>query len=334
MWCPRLLLRRATSNKKLFGNDFFCASPWQNNKSMAANTSLFFDQNREEFVFSKSTRSPYKSTTWTFLRVNNSKWVFHNLDHLLRPLESMPVSWERVVPTERQVRTLLGDTVSKSKVMTVQAPQYRQHALISDFLDTNWIDHRPEGLKLQHLALATLTGTAMSCLRKHLTADVQHAIIKCDSLGQGNNDPSRGSIGDCSNNFAACGSFQCCMLLQSTLGGGFDIFASSGESTAWVLLCKTRSRPIGVRVCLVAHFNFFQHRNWPAWVDNGCVLEGRFGTAVPSYYTWERRRRWDQLSITAKRNFLLLVWFSFSSKASWSFWSTSWTLSWTTRSAR
>ena len=36
-----------------------------------------------------------------------------------------------------------------------------------------------------------------------------------------------------------------------------DIFAASGESTAWVLLWKTRSRPIGVRVCFVAQFNFF-----------------------------------------------------------------------------
>ena len=47
------------------------------------------------------------------------------------------------------------------------------------------------------------------------------------------------------------------MLLQGTLGGNFDIFAASGESTAWVLLWKTRSRPIGVRVCLVGQLNFF-----------------------------------------------------------------------------
>ena len=31
----------------------------------------------------------------------------------------------------------------------------------------------------------------------------------------------------------------------------------SGKSTAWVLPWKTRSRPIGVRVCPVAQFNFF-----------------------------------------------------------------------------
>ena len=47
------------------------------------------------------------------------------------------------------------------------------------------------------------------------------------------------------------------MILQGTLGGDFDIFAVSGESTAWVLLWNTRSRPIGVRICPVAQFNFF-----------------------------------------------------------------------------
>ena len=36
-----------------------------------------------------------------------------------------------------------------------------------------------------------------------------------------------------------------------------ESLGSGGESTAWVLLWKTRSRPIGVRVCPVAQFNFF-----------------------------------------------------------------------------
>ena len=47
------------------------------------------------------------------------------------------------------------------------------------------------------------------------------------------------------------------MILQGTLGGNFPILAASGESTVWVLLWKTRSRPIGVRVCRVAQFNYF-----------------------------------------------------------------------------
>ena len=52
-----------------------------------------------------------------------------------RPLESIPASRERMVPTEWQVRTVLGDYTSKAKVIKAQGPQYRQYALISDFLD-------------------------------------------------------------------------------------------------------------------------------------------------------------------------------------------------------
>ena len=82
--------------------------------------------------------------------------------------------------------------------ISIQAPQYRQYALISDFLDlanlsireeallaTSWIKDRPEGLKLQNLAFATKTGPAMSSLPKHTKADVQYAINKCESLGSG-----------------------------------------------------------------------------------------------------------------------------------------------------
>ena len=52
------------------------------------------------------------------------------------------------------------------------------------------------------------------------------------------------------------------MILQGTLGDNFDIFAASGDSTAWVLLWNTRSRPIGVKVCLAAQFNFLQDHIW------------------------------------------------------------------------
>ena len=65
------------------------------------------------------------------------------------------------------------------RTISIQAPQYRQHALISDFLDlailrirgeallaTNWIKDRFEGLKIQNLPLATMTGQAMSSFPK------------------------------------------------------------------------------------------------------------------------------------------------------------------------
>ena len=108
---------------------------------------------------------------WALLRGKNLKWIFHNLGTLLRPPELVPASREHVVPTEWQVRTVLGDCISKARDISIQAPQCAQHALISDFLDlanlsireeaalaTNWIKDRPEGLKLQNLALATMTG--------------------------------------------------------------------------------------------------------------------------------------------------------------------------------
>ena len=161
-----------------------------------------------------------------------------------------------------------------------QAPQYRQHALISDFLDlahlslqeeaalvtANWIKDRPEGLKLQNLTLATRTGPVLSSLLKNLTADVQCAINKCGSLGSGQQLVLHGPSAiarDFSPKMAVLRRhvlpnvhFQCCMLLQGTLGHDFDIFAASGESTAWVLLWKARSRPIAVRVCPVPQSTF------------------------------------------------------------------------------
>ena len=89
-------------------------------------------------------------------------------------------------------------------------------------------------------------------------------LKNCDAK---TNDPSPESISNCKEFVPAYGSpptyflpdvhFQCCMILQGTLGRNFHIFAASGEPTAWVLLWKTRSRPVGVRVCPVAQFNFF-----------------------------------------------------------------------------
>ena len=67
--------------------------------------------------------------------VVTKRWIFHNLGNLSRPLESIPATRERVVFTEWQVRTVLGECISKAKVIPARAPQKRQHALISDFLD-------------------------------------------------------------------------------------------------------------------------------------------------------------------------------------------------------
>ena len=60
---------------------------------------------------------------WTLLRGKKPKWIFHFFGNLLRPLELVPASRERVVPTEWQVRTVLGDCKSKAKVISIQAPR-------------------------------------------------------------------------------------------------------------------------------------------------------------------------------------------------------------------
>ena len=69
------------------------------------------------------------------MRGEKPKWILHSLGNLLRPLEQTPASPERVVPTEWQVRAVLGDCISRAKVIPAQAPQCGQFALISDFLD-------------------------------------------------------------------------------------------------------------------------------------------------------------------------------------------------------
>ena len=84
---------------------------------------------------------------------------------------------------------------------------------------------------------------------ENLTADVQHAINKCESLGPGQQLILHGNPSAIAATFSPLMAilrrhflpkmhFQCYMLLQGTLGGDFDVFAASGKSTAWVLLWK------------------------------------------------------------------------------------------------
>ena len=94
---------------------------------------------------------------WTLLFGRTPKWIFHYLGSLLRPLEFAPESRKHVVATEWQVRAVFGGRISRTRILSIQAPQYRQHALISGFLDlahlnlqeeaalvTNWMKDRPE----------------------------------------------------------------------------------------------------------------------------------------------------------------------------------------------
>ena len=125
-----------------------------------------------------------------------------------------------MVPTEWQVRTVLGDCIPKAKTIPIQPPRFRQYALISDFLDlsnlgfqeeaalaTNWIKDRREGLKIQNLALVTVTGPAMSSLLKKYDCrcSVCHKQMRVIGLRE-TIDPSRGSIGNCKGFFSTYGS--------------------------------------------------------------------------------------------------------------------------------
>ena len=108
------------------------------------------------------------------------------------------LEWGEWFPQSGKYAQFLEDCTSRAKVIRAQAPQHRQYALISDFLDranliiqkeaalaTNWIKDRPEGLQLQNLTLATRTGRSTGSLPENLTADVHHAINKCETLGSG-----------------------------------------------------------------------------------------------------------------------------------------------------
>ena len=116
--------------------------------------------------------------------------------------------------------------------------------------------------------MATMTGPVLSSLPRNLTADVQYAINKCESWGPGQQLIFHGNPSALAREFSPYMAvlrrhflpnvhFLCCMLLQDTLHHDVDIFAASGESNAWVLLWKTRSRSMGVRVCPVAQLDFF-----------------------------------------------------------------------------
>ena len=144
----------------------------------------------------KGATSPEKyHCQWTILRGKKPMWIFHNIGNLVRPLEPVPASRERVVPTEW--RTFLEDCISRAKVIPGQAVEYRQYALISDFLDlanlsikeeaaqaTNWIKYEPEGLKLTEPCVGHQDGPIY---RQFTGKILLYAINQCESWGPGHN---------------------------------------------------------------------------------------------------------------------------------------------------
>ena len=152
------------------------------------------------------------------------------------------------------------------------------------------------------MKLATTTGLAANSQPKNMTADVQYAIDKCESVGSGKQLILHGNPSALAKNisphmavprrhfFLPIMHLQCCISLQGTLGGNFDIFAASGESTAWVFLLTTRSRPYWREGLSCSPIQLFQHcipREWTLvvfWKENA-------GTSAPANYTRKRRKR-------------------------------------------
>ena len=126
---------------------------------------------------------------WTVLRGEKPEWIFHNLGNLLRPLE-LKASRERVDPAEWQERTVLGDCIPRAKVIPAPAPQYRQHALISGFLDlahprlreeaalATELDQGPTGrVEVTEPYVGHQDGPIYRQFTSNLTAEVHYAIL-------------------------------------------------------------------------------------------------------------------------------------------------------------
>ena len=142
---------------------------------------------------------------------------------------------------------------------------------------------------------------------------------------------------------ADSGTVRCSLhIFRSPCSTGASV-TSGGESTAWVLLWKTRSRSIGVRVCLVAQVNFFSTafdpRAWtmvvfwkedsgrrphlitpeneggdetsypspPKFFDDPEVPFGSFWTKWTSWTSWTARSTWPTIRMASSSINLLVI---------------------------
>ena len=165
LWCPRLSRRTTSTRKKWYSID--------NIKFFAENTFLFWDQDQERFGGWKRCNISRKvPLPMNLLRGEKPKLILHNLAIFCVHWSFMPASRERVVPTEWQVRTVLGGCVSRAKVLPGLCP--------SECTRASRIDPRSE-----NFTSATRTGRSTGSLQENLTADVHCAINKFESLGSG-----------------------------------------------------------------------------------------------------------------------------------------------------
>ena len=122
--------------------------------------------------------------------------------------------------------------------------------------------------------------------RIRLTADVRHAINRCESLGSGKQLFLHGNPSAIASNFLhVWQSFdvifpnmqiQWCVLLHGTLGGDFDIFATNIESTTWEAPLENPVKTNWREGLSCSPIRLFQHRIWTRvrgqWLCSGDCL--------------------------------------------------------------
>ena len=132
---------------------------WQSIKSLVVNISLFWDLNQGRILVVEKGTIPSEQyhCQWSFLRGKKPKGIFLKFGNLLHPLE--------LVPNSRKTCGYcngIGSTRSLVDFLDLSNSGLQEEAALA----TNWIKDRPEGVKLQNLALAPMAGPAMSSLPK------------------------------------------------------------------------------------------------------------------------------------------------------------------------
>ena len=296
VWCLRLLLRRATSNKKLFGNITICVWPWQKHQILGGKHFLIYGtRNKKNLLIEEGTIYPEKSST------ANGPSCVEKTQNLSRPLESIPVSRERMVPAEWQVRTILGDCISKDRVITVQAPQYRQHALISDFprpCQPECTRRSSIGHELDQWSTWRVKVSEPCFSHYGRPSDEQFTdkfdctlLTNANLWAQGNNWSFTGIHRRLQQNFLRIWQSFDVMFYRTCISSYVCYFKApsvpiltSLQSVVDPLHGCSSWKPVQDQVAwgfVLWSNSTFQHRIWSAWVDISCILEGRLGTSAP-----------------------------------------------------
>ena len=252
-----------------------------------------------------------KSTTtkWTLLCGITTTWVCTRLT--------------QTCPIECQVRTDLGDCISKARIIPIQSPQYRQCMLISDFLDLANLSTR-EGAALAtnwtqgywHDCIGRWQARLCAVNRKNDCWCSVTPLTNASHCTQGHDWSFAGIHRHLQRIFLRIWQFFdvsfCRMCISSAVccfkAPSVEILTSSLPAVN-LLLVYSSGKPVQDQLAwlfvLYPH-SFVQCCIWSACVDDGCVREGRFRTSAPADYTWKRRRKWYQLSISAKLHFFLM----------------------------